>query len=98
MALDEYDTPPLEQQTSCGTPGCQCDECVEFRVQGLEDMTEMDESEWDDTAVINNRSYEMNNNYNYSEGMAPRTDTPPPPPKEETRPEVCKSEEIRNGR
>ena len=35
MALDEYDAPPLEQQTGCGTPSCQCDECVEFRVQGF---------------------------------------------------------------
>ena len=79
MALDEYDASPLEQQTGCGTPGCQCDECVEFRVQGLEDMTETDDSEWEHTAVRDNRSYEMNNNYNYSEGMAPMTYTPPPP-------------------
>ena len=77
MALDEYDAPPLEQQTGCGTPGCQCDECVKFRVRGSEDMTETDESEWEDTAVRDNRSYEMNNNYNYSEGMTPRTYTPP---------------------
>ena len=88
MALNEYDAPPFEQQTGCGTPGCQCDECVEFRVRDSEDMMETDESEWEDAAVRDNRSYEMNINYNYSEGMAPRTYTPPP--KEETRPEVCK--------
>ena len=64
--------------------------------RALEDMTETDDSDWEDTAVRDNRSYEMNNNSNYSEGMAPRSYTPPPP-KEETRPEVCKSEEIRNG-
>ena len=28
MALEEYDAPPFEQETGCGTPGCQCDECV----------------------------------------------------------------------
>ena len=77
MALEEYDAPPLEQQTGCGTPGCQCDECVEFRVGDSEDMTETDESELEDTAVRDNRSYEINNNYNYSEGMTPRTYTPP---------------------
>ena len=43
-------------------------------------MTETDDSEWEDTAVRGNRSYEMNNNSNYSEGMAPRLYTPPPPP------------------
>ena len=74
-AMDEYDAPPLEQQT-----GCQCDGCVEFRVRGSKDMTETDESEWEDTAARDNRSYEMDNKYNYSEGMAPRTYTPPPPP------------------
>ena len=71
--------------------------CVEFKVRGSQDMMETDESEWEDTAGRDNRSYGMSNNYNYSEGMAPRTYTPPPPPKEETRPEVCNSEEIRNG-
>ena len=79
MALNEYDAPPFEQQTGCGTPGCQCDECVEFRVRDSEDMTETDESEWEDTAVRDNRSYEMNINYNYSEGMAPGHIPPPPP-------------------
>ena len=78
MAIYEYDAPPLEQQTGCGTPGCQCDGCVEFRVRGSEDMTETDESEWEDTAGRDNRSYEMDNKYNYSEGMASRTYTPPP--------------------
>ena len=95
--MDEHDAVPLEQQTGCGTPGCQCNGCVDFKVRDSEDMTETDESEWEDTAGRNNRSYGMSNNYNYSEGMAPRTYTPPPPPKEETRPEVCNSEEIRNG-
>ena len=51
------------------------------------DIMESDESEGGgDSEVRDNRPYEM------------RTYTPPPPPKEETRPEVCKSEEMRNGR
>ena len=34
MTLNEYDAPPFEQQTGCGTPGC----------SDSEDMTETDES------------------------------------------------------
>ena len=40
-------------------------------------MTETDESELEDTAVRDNRPYETNNIYNYSEGIIPRTYTPP---------------------
>ena len=52
---------------------------------GTPGCLESDESEGEDSDVRDNRPYEM------------RTYTPPPP-KEETRPEVCKSEEMRNGR
>ena len=58
MALNEYDAPPFEQRTDCGTPGC----------SDSEDITESDESEGEDSAVRDNRPYEM------------RTYTPPPPP------------------
>ena len=78
-AMDEHDTLPLEQQTGCGTPSCQCNGHVEFMVRGSEYRTETDDSEWEDTADRDNRSYGMSNNYNLSEGMAPRTYTPPPP-------------------
>ena len=77
MALEEYDAPPFEQETGCGTPGCECDECVEFKFQDSDEMTETDESEWEDTAVRDNWPYETNNIYNYSEGIIPRTYTPP---------------------
>ena len=79
-AMDKHDALPLEQQTGCGTPGCQCDGRVDFMVRGSENRTETDDSEWEDTADRDNRPYGMSNNYNYSEGMAPRTYTPPPPP------------------
>ena len=72
-AWDEHDA----LQTGCETPGCQCNGRVEFMVRGSEDMTETDDSEWEDTADRDNRSYGMSNNYNLSEGMAPRTYTPP---------------------
>ena len=41
-AMDEHDALPLEQQTGCGTPGCQCDGRVNFMVQGSEYRTETD--------------------------------------------------------
>ena len=76
-AWDEHDSLPVEQQTGCETPGCQCNGRVEFMVRGSEDMTETDDSEWEDNADRDNRSYVMSNNYNLSEGMVPRTYTPP---------------------
>ena len=76
-AWDEQDALPVEQQTGCEMPGCQCNGRVEFMVRGSEDMTETDDSEWEDTDDRDNRSYVMSNNYNLSEGMAPRTYTPP---------------------
>ena len=76
-AWAEHDALPVEQQTGCEVPGCQCNGRVEFMVRGSEDMTETHDSEWEDPVDRDNRSYVMSNNYNLSEGMAPRTYTPP---------------------
>ena len=76
-AWDEHDALPVEQHTGCEMPGCQCNGRVKFMVRGSEDMTETDDSEWEDPADRDNRSDMMSNNYNLSEGMAPRTSTPP---------------------
>ena len=70
-AWAEHDALPVE------VPGCQCNGRVEFMVRGSEDMTETDDSEWEDPIDRDNRSYVMSNNYNLSEGMAPMTYTPP---------------------
>ena len=37
-AWDEHDALPVEQQTGCEMPGCQCNGRVEFMVRGSEDM------------------------------------------------------------
>ena len=76
-AWDEHDALPVEQQTGCEMPDCQCNGRVEFMVRGSEDMTGTDDSEWEDPADRDNRSYVMSNNYNLSQGMAPSTYTPP---------------------
>ena len=67
-AWDEHDALPVEQQTGCEMPSCQCNGHVEFMVRGSEDMTETDDSEWEDPADRDNRSYVMSNNYNLQRG------------------------------
>ena len=76
-AWAEHDALPVEQQSGCEVPGCQCNGRVEFMVRGSEDMTETDDSEWEDPVDWDNRSYVESNNYDVSEGMAPRTYTSP---------------------
>ena len=44
---------------------------------GSEDMTETDDSEYEDPDDRANRLYEESCNYDLSEGMTPKTDTPP---------------------
>ena len=92
-AWAEHDALPVEQQTGCSVPGCQCNGRVEFMVRGSEDMTETEDSEWEDPADRDNRSYVMSNNYNLSEGMAPRTYTPPPRRNRRRRYEIQKRRE-----
>ena len=50
--LDEHDALPVEQQTGCEVPGCQCNGRVEFMVRGSEDMTETDDSDYEDSSVF----------------------------------------------
>ena len=45
--MDEHDAVPLEQQTGCGTPGCQCNGCVEFKVRDYFSDTSEEET-WTD--------------------------------------------------
>ena len=88
---DEHDARLREQQTVCTTPGCQCHRRYDLMFRKFANGMETDDSESEEIADWNKRSYGMSNTTSYSEGVAPRTYTPPP--KEETRPEVCKPEE-----
>ena len=90
---DEHDARLREQQTICTTPSCQCHRRYELMFRQFANGMETDDSESEEIADWNKRSYGMSNTNSYSEGVAPRTYTLPPPPKEETRPEVCKTEE-----
>ena len=44
-AWAEHDALPIEQQTGCEMPGCQCNGRVEFMFRDSEDRTETDDSE-----------------------------------------------------
>ena len=59
----------------CRIPGCKCDGRIEDMEWGSVDMT--DNSEYDDPDDRATRLYEESCNYDLSEGMTPRTDTPP---------------------
>ena len=68
---------PVEERTGCEVPGCQCNGRVEYMDWGSEDMTETDDSEYEDPVDRDNRLYVESCNCDLSEGMTPRTYTPP---------------------
>ena len=65
-AWAEHDALPVEQQTGCEMPGCQCNGRVEFMIRGSEDMTETDDSEYEDTVDRDSRSCVENRDYDLS--------------------------------
>ena len=74
-AQAESGGPLVEQLPGCRTPGCQCEGRIEDMEWGSVDMTETDEYEDPDDRA--NRLYVESCNYDLSEGMTPKTDTPP---------------------
>ena len=76
-AWAEHDALPVEQRTGCEVPGCQCNGRVEYMGWGSEDMTETDDSEYEDPIDRDNRLYVESCNCDLSEGRTPRTYTPP---------------------
>ena len=77
-AWAEHDARPVEQQTGCERPGCQCNGRVEFMDEDSEDMTESDNSEYEDTADRDSRSCVENRDYDFSGNMTRTIYTPPP--------------------
>ena len=69
--------PPVEQSSCCRIPGCSCEGRIEYMEWGPEDMTETDDSEYEDPDERANRLYAESYNYDLSEGMTPETYTPP---------------------
>ena len=64
-----------DEPLGCRIPGCKCDGRIENMECESVDMT--DGSEYDDPDDRANRLYEESCNYDLSEGMTHRTDTPP---------------------
>ena len=69
--------PLVEQLSGCRIPGCQCEGRIKYMEWGSEDMTETDDSEYEDPDDRTNRLYVESCNYDLSEGMTPKTYTPP---------------------
>ena len=78
---DDDEETRVEQPSGCRIPGCQCEGIIEFMEWGSDDMTETDDSDYDDPMDQANRLYVENYNYDLSEGMAPY-DVYPSPTKE----------------
>ena len=92
-ASAENNARPVEQCSGCEVPGCQCNGRVEYMDWGSEDMTETDDSEYEDPVDRANRLYVESCNYDLSEGMTPMTYTPPLRKNRRRRYEVRKKNE-----
>ena len=65
-AWAENNAEPVEQRGGCQVPGCQCNGRVEYMDWGSEDMTETDDSEYEDPVDRANRLYVESCNYDLS--------------------------------
>ena len=76
-AWAENNALPVEERTGCVVPGCQCNGRLEYMDLGPEDITETDDSEYEDPVDRDNRLYVESCNCDLLKGMTPRTYTPP---------------------
>ena len=74
---DDEEESEAEQFSGCRIPGCQCEGRIEYMEWGSDDMTETDDSEYEDPDERANRLYVESYNYDLSEGMTPEIYTPP---------------------
>ena len=74
---DDEEESQVEQFSGCRIPGCQCEGRIEYMEWGSEDMTDTDDSEWEDPDERENRLYVERYNLDLFEGMTPLTYTPP---------------------
>ena len=90
---DDEEESEVEQFSGCRIPGCQCEGCIEYMEWGSDDMTETDDSVYEDPDERANRLYVESYNYDLSEGMTPETYTPPLRKNRRRRYEVRKRKE-----
>ena len=90
---DDEEESEVEQLSGCRIPGCQCEGRIEYMEWGSDDMTETDDSEYEDPDESANRLDVENDNYDLSEGMTPEIYTPPLRKNRRRRYEVRKKKE-----
>ena len=90
---DDEEESEVEQYSGCRIPGCQCEGRIEYMEWGSDDMTETDDSEYEDPDERANRLYVESDNYDLSEGMTPEIYTPPLRKNRRRRYEVRKKKE-----
>ena len=67
----------MEQFSGCRMPGCQCEGRIEYTEWGSEDMTDTDDSEWEDPDEREKRLHVESYNFDLFKGMTHLTYTPP---------------------
>ena len=77
FSADEEES-QVEQFSGCRTPGCQCEGRIEYMEWDSDDMTDTDDSEWEDPDERENRLWVERYNFDLIEGMTLMTYTPPP--------------------
>ena len=77
FSADEEES-QLAQFSGCRIPGCQCEGCNEYMEWDSDDMTDSEDSEWEDPDEMANRLWVEQYNYDLIEGMTLMTYTPPP--------------------
>ena len=76
FSADEEES-QVEQLSGCRIPGCQCEGRIEYMEWDYDDMTDSEDSEWEDPDERENRLWGEQYNYDLIEGMALMTYTPP---------------------
>ena len=74
----DEEEPHVEQFPGCRIPGCQCEGHIEYMEWDSDDMTDSEDSEWEDPEERANRLWVEQYNYDLIEGMTLMTYTPPP--------------------
>ena len=81
----DEEEPQVEQVPGCRIPGCQCEGRIEYMEWDSDDMTDSEDSEWEDPEERENRLWVERYNYDLIEGMTLMTYTPPPRKKRHRR-------------
>ena len=75
--LSDEEESQVEQFAGCRIPGCQCEGRIKYMEWDSDDMTDSEDSEWEDPDERANRLWVEQYNFDLLEGMLPMTYTPP---------------------